>query len=86
MKDEELIENLSHGILKRGMEAPAIFALEMYKPLAGVLYNLSMAVFPMLTAVFGLDKVQEIIQIMRNPESVERLIQALENKNLREKA
>jgi len=78
MNEEQLIQDLAQGIVKRGMEAPAIFALEMYKPMAGVLYNFSIAVFPMLSAVLGLEKFKEAIQLMKSPELIEKLIISLE--------
>lgn len=85
-REAELIALISESILSRRMQAPAIFALEMYKPMSGMLNSLIFAFYPFLTAVIGLDRYKEAIELFRSPESIEKLLLSLEGKTQDNKA
>lgn len=72
------IESLSQKIKARGMASPAVFMLEMYKPLAGTIFNIGIAAFPLLTAVLGFKEYEAGLELMRSPELIEELIKRLE--------
>ena len=81
----QVIKDISKIIRERGLEAPAIFVLEMYKPLAGVFYNFSLAMYPMLVAICGIEKCQEMASLLKSPQAIECLIQALESAELNDR-
>ncbi|MBL8048408.1 MAG: hypothetical protein JNJ45_06970 [Chthonomonas sp.] len=64
------------------METPAIFALEMHKPLANVGATLAVTVSPMLIPFLGFDAFDDYTRLLSKRENWERLINALEESRL----
>ncbi len=78
-KDREaFIEAVAQRIVKMRMEVPAIFFLEMHKPLAFVAGQSLLVASPVLAPFFGIDKVEQASEIMSERENVERLIRRIE--------
>ena len=75
---ESVIEKAADGIRKRKLEAPAIIALEMHKPLAGIAGYGAVAMAPFLVPILGFDRVNEYSQIFSKRENIERLLLRLE--------
>lgn len=75
---EKLLEKAAHEIRKRRMEAPAILALEMHKPLAGIASHFMVASAPFTIPFFGYDNVHDMSRLLKDRQNVERLIQRLE--------
>ena len=50
---ERLLDKAAHEIRKRRMEGPAILALEMHKPLAGIASHMMVATMPFTIPFFG---------------------------------
>lgn len=81
LTDEEesaLIAKVSGEIKKRGMEVPAVFFLEMHKPLAGIAGNAMIVGSPFIVPFFGMDNVHDFSRLLQRQGGVERLIQAIE--------
>lgn len=75
---DELLADLASQVEKRGMRVPAIFFLEMYKPLTGILHAATILSVPILLPIFGAAKLSAAQKLLASPEHVERLIQNLE--------
>jgi hypothetical protein len=74
----ETIEQLACAVRERGLTAPAIFALELSKPLVGCLrelYNISESIQLLL---FGRELVPALQSVLSSSERVEELIRCLE--------
>ncbi len=73
------LDLVASEIAKRRMLAPAIFVLEMYKPLLGVFRESCTFVSPLLTPLVGSQLVNLFSKILESSHSVESLILRLEN-------
>ena len=74
---ERLIEKASEAIRRRKLETPAIFAIEMHKPLSNVGAHAALALSPFLIPFFGLDNVGAYSAIFREKRNLERLVDKL---------
>lgn len=74
----ETIEQLAEAVRCRGLESPAIFFLELCKPLTGCLRELYGVSEPLETLVFGRTLLPALKQVLSSSEHVERLITLLE--------
>lgn len=78
-KDRDaFIEAVARRVVQMRLEAPAIFFLEMHKPLAFVAGQALLVTSPVLAPFFGIDKVEQASEIMSDRENVERLIRRIE--------
>lgn len=71
---DRLVERLASEIARRGMEAPAVFFLEMQKPIANVSGHAAIAFSPFLIPFFGFDAVNDYSRLLRDRRCVDRLI------------
>lgn len=74
----KVIEGLASEVVQRGLTAPAIFILEMYRPLASVLTSLAIISYPLLIPLFGSGKYSAITQVLKSPPALEKLVSTLE--------
>lgn len=74
------IEVLSRAVIERKLEAPAIFFLEMYKPMTTVLQHLVLVSVPLLAPLFGSYNVNRVLAVLEDRENIEALIQKIERK------
>jgi hypothetical protein len=76
-KNEE-IDIVAAEIIKRRLAAPAIFILEMYKPLMGLMREVASFIRPLLLPLVGSRLVGVTSKILESTDSVEDLILKLE--------
>lgn len=72
------IDIVAAEIMKRRLSAPAIFILEMYKPLVGLMREVSSFVSPLLLPLVGTRLLSVASRILESNDSVESLILKLE--------
>jgi hypothetical protein len=77
---EALIEKLADQIRKRRLEMPAVLALELHKPLAGLAGSAGVVFAPFLVPFLGFNSVNDYSRLFAKRENVERLMQKLEEK------
>src|SRR5690242_2634627 len=77
-EENDLLDRATAEIRKRKLEAPAIVALEMHKPLAYVGSQAAVAFSPFMVPFFGFDAVNDYSRLLSKRGSVERLITRLE--------
>ncbi|RYG26842.1 hypothetical protein EON82_01765 [bacterium] len=75
---DQLLDKAAAEIRKRRMEAPAIIALEMHKPLASIASHAVVAFSPFMIPFFGYDGVHDMSRLLKDRRNVESLIQRLE--------
>jgi hypothetical protein len=76
---ETLLGRLADEVGKRRLQVPAVLALEMHKPLAGVFGATGMVCAPFLIPIFGFDRVNDYTRLLSTSANVERLIVKIEN-------
>lgn len=78
-EEEKTIRKVAEEVRKRGLEVPAIFALEGHKPVGSVMANMSVVGSPFLVPLFGFENVQNFGRLLNSRESIEKLISAIEH-------
>lgn len=72
------LDTVAEAILARKLEAPAIFLLELCKPLVGCMRELYGIGEPIACALLGRESAPALRQVLSSSESVEDLIRRLE--------
>lgn len=70
---------VAREIKRRKLEVPAVFYLELHKPLAGFAQSAMIASSPFTAPFVGIGNVHDYSRLLGKRESVERLILALED-------
>ena len=77
-EERELIDTLARKILEKGLETPAVFFLEVSKPLSFVASQAMIFLGPLVQAVLPWKNYRKTAELFEKRENVERLIQAIE--------
>lgn len=81
MEDRGLSQRLARQIRQRGLEAPALVALEAGRPLAFLAGQLLWVAQPALSLVWPRDEVGRVARLFETPAGWEMLIRCLEKEN-----
>ncbi len=77
---ETLLARIADAVTRRGLETPALLALEMHRP-AAFLASQGLIVFgPLLGPLLGLERMQNVSRLLREPGAVDALIERIEEK------
>ena len=79
MSDSLDISAWASSMHRRGLGAPAIFMLEMYKPLSSVGHAALTFSGPVLSAFFGPKNIESALELLGERDAIERLIVEIEN-------
>ena len=82
----ETIEQLARAVRAKGLVAPAIFVLELMKPLRGCLCELYGVSESLQTLVFGREPLPALKEVLASADRVEALICLLERRSIKEPA
>jgi hypothetical protein len=75
----ELVTKIAAEISRRKLIAPAIFALEMYKPIYGLFREGAVASAPILYPLVGGNLYNALCSLLNSSENIESLILKLES-------
>nr|CAA9226222.1 hypothetical protein AVDCRST_MAG63-768 [uncultured Armatimonadetes bacterium] len=82
LSDEEreaLLDRIAGAVVGRGLEAPAVMALEIHRPFS-FLASQGLIVFgPLLGPLAGIERMQNASRLLREPGVVEVLIRRIED-------
>ncbi len=81
LTDEERdawIERAAHEVVRRRMEVPAVFMLEMHRPLSFLGSQALIVATPFLGALAGTDNVLKLSKLLEDSRNVERLVNRIE--------
>jgi hypothetical protein len=76
---DEIIDYLAQNVIRRKLQTPAIFFLELNKPMSTVASNMITFAQPSLGAFFGFRRMAEWAALLNERENVEMLIQRIES-------
>jgi len=76
---DQLLDDLARKVVRRRLQTPAIFFLEMNKPLTSLASTAITFSQPTLGAFFGFQRMAEWAALLNDRENVERLIQRIES-------
>ena len=79
---KEILTNLATQITRRGLQVPAIWMIEMHRPLMPLMGQIAIALGPALATLFagGAADLQMYSKLMREPGAAEDLIRMIEIK------
>ncbi len=77
-QEEQLFARIMKFVGERKLEMPAIFLLELFKPLSFLASQAVVLASPLLVAVLGLQRAGELYWLLEDRGRLEHLIQRLE--------
>jgi hypothetical protein len=77
------LAELSDLIVLRGFAEPAVFFLEMYKPLGGLCREFMVFLGPLVALFLGQKAATHITDLLSVPANVDELIQLIESRRMR---
>lgn len=75
---EQVIEKIARGVVRRGMETPAILLLEMHKPVTFFASQGLVAISYFIAPIVGFENLRVASKLLERRENVERLIGRIE--------
>lgn len=76
--DYTTLSAIANKINQRGLSVPAIFLLEMLKPLVFLGLSGAQAATPFLKMVLGVSQTEQLIELLSSRQHIEDLIQSIE--------
>jgi len=72
------IEDLARVVIKRGLAAPAVFLLELYKPLTMLGSSCVTCFAPLINMLWGHQLATQLAEFLQSRENIEALICKIE--------
>ena len=79
-EDNPILRRCAEAIVRRGFEVPALFFLEMYKPLTTLAYNAGEVAAPLVAPFVGMDRCRDLLGLLKNRGNVELLMTLIEQR------
>jgi|SRR5579872_5533589 len=76
---DRILQKVADGIVRRGMETPAILFLEMNKPLSFFASQGLIVMSPFVAPFIGFENVQIATRVLEDRDNIERLIRRIED-------
>lgn len=74
---DTLISRVADAVVRRGLQTTVLLALEIHRPLAFTLSQGMIVATPLLGPLLGLEAMQKMGRLLRDPEAYEALVEAL---------
>jgi hypothetical protein len=75
---DALIEGVADAVARRGLQTPALFALEIHRPVTFVASQALIVLGPLVGPLVGLDRMQNAARLLREPGVIDELIARIE--------
>ena len=79
---DALFTSTAQFVARRGLQTPAILALEMHKPLGNIAGHGLVLVAPLLGPLLGIDRMQKLARVLMEPDAIEELIRKIEETDI----
>lgn len=76
----EVLNSCANWLKEKRLESPAILFLEMHRPLRSLAHSGALMSAPILGALFGFSRINEIVSLLEEEANVETLISLLESR------
>jgi hypothetical protein len=76
--DDALLDQVAAAVVRRGLVAPAVFFLELNRPLAFLAGQATHVLAPFLAPLVGIGRMDEVARMLNDPASVDRLLERME--------
>jgi hypothetical protein len=84
--DDEILDRIAAEVVRRGMVTPAVFFLELNRPLSFLAGQTAHVLFPFLAPLLGIGFAREIAELLEDPSNVDRLLDRIERLEQKEAA
>jgi hypothetical protein len=81
---EAILDWIVKRVEKWGLEVPAVFTLELMKPLSFIFSQMLLFGGPVLYPFFGMDRTEHFAQFISERENVEEIIRRIERRAIGE--
>ncbi len=85
-EDLERLQSVAVILVTRGLAAPAVVLLEMYRPLTTLFHTGGVVMAPLLAPLFGYARCEEILRVLKDRKAIDTLISLIESENTKCKA
>lgn len=75
---DRALDEVVARVRRYGLETPALFFLEMHRPLAGLAGMASFMATPLFGAFLGLDRVEKYAAMISDPDALDALAERLD--------
>jgi hypothetical protein len=75
---EALLDRIAAEVVRRGMVTPAVFFLELNRPLAFLAGQATHVLVPFLAPLVGIARMQEVARVLSDPQSIDQLLSRIE--------
>src|SRR5437879_5850165 len=76
--DEALLDEIAAEVVRRGLVTPALFFLELNRPLAFLAGQATHVLVPFLAPLVGIARMQAVARVLSDPHSVDQLLSRIE--------
>ena len=76
---ETILSQVADAVAKWRLETPAVLALEVHRPVAFLASQGLIALGPLLGSLLGLERMQNVSRLLREPGAVDALIARIED-------
>ena len=80
LRVDELIEWAAEQITTRRLELPATLFLELHLPVAGLLHSFVLAGQPVLSPLFGIERLERLALLLADRKTLRQLIDRIQSK------
>lgn len=75
---EDLLTRMTEAVVKRGLQTPVLFFLEIHRPMGYIAAHGAIFAGPFLGPLLGIDRLNLLARFLAEPGSIDRLIKRLE--------
>lgn len=77
-REAAFIDRIARGIVRRGLETPAVLFLELHRPISFLGSQAVYFLAPFLRLIIPPREINQFAQLLHAPQGVERLIERIE--------
>src|SRR5947209_8858441 len=75
---EALLDRVAAEVVRRGMVTPAVFFIELNRPLSFLAGQTLHVLFPFLAPLVGVAMARQLAELLEDPATVDRLLEKIE--------
>ena len=76
--EDTLFDRIAEEVVRRGLVTPAVFFLELHRPLGFLAGQATHLLSPFLGPLLGMQNVRLLARLLEDPASVDRLLERIE--------
>lgn len=78
---ERILDAAAEAVVRRGLQTPALFALEMHRPFGFVASQGLIVLGPLLGPLVGIERLQNAARLLREPGAFDAIITRIEERS-----